>query len=192
MKSIILFCIVYLNSIFLFAHDPNKAFFIFTLKQNTVEVTAEFPWTLRNALLKFNPILEKSKSTKDFENTFIEYIKANLILKDSEGNVLTFNTFRNLKKTSHSHQNIYLLVFKGSNITEIKNTLMFDLFDNHTNNNIIQIDNKQIEFETTKEVPSYTLDNNQKKKNYPILIIFLIPLFVFGLRYLRNINRYNF
>ena len=47
-----------------FAHEPNEAFFEITQKGNTTEVIAEFPWTLRNALIEFYPSLETANSKR--------------------------------------------------------------------------------------------------------------------------------
>ncbi len=35
-----------------FAHDANKAFFKIQQKGNVIEVQAEFPWSIRNAILE--------------------------------------------------------------------------------------------------------------------------------------------
>lgn len=93
MRTVLLFCFFSLNSSFGYAHKTNEAFFTFIQKETTVEIEVEFPWTLRNALIEFNPLLENSTTKKEFENTFSNYIKETIILKDKNGKLLHYQEF---------------------------------------------------------------------------------------------------
>lgn len=169
------------NSIF--AHEPNEAFFTFNLGENQILVEAELPWSMRNALIDYNPNLEKSNNKQDFENTFVSYIRDNLILKDENGLVLEFQKFEELKNNGHSHQNNYLLTFKGNTLEEITNTIMFNTYSNQVNYNTITWNGRK--FKTSKNKTSFKL-NEENKSNLshywwllllPILIITSIVIF---------------
>ena len=75
MKYFVLFALsitVYFNS---YAHSPFEAFFSISQSKDSVLIKAEFPWTLRNALLAFSPDLVNAKNSQDFEKAFVDYIK---------------------------------------------------------------------------------------------------------------------
>uniref|UniRef100_UPI0025FFF722 hypothetical protein n=1 Tax=Winogradskyella sp. TaxID=1883156 RepID=UPI0025FFF722 len=71
---IVIICLFVTNG---FAHDANKSFFKIRQNGEFVEIEAEFPWSIRNAMLDIFPELESSKNQKDFENTFFKYINDN-------------------------------------------------------------------------------------------------------------------
>lgn len=158
-----------------FAHEVNKAYFNFTVKDHLVEVEAEFPWTMRNALLNFNPKLENSSNKQDFEDSFTEYIRQNLILKSSNGSNLELISFKELERKGHGHQNNYLIVFEGQNLFEITNTIMFNLYNNQVNFNSIKTGSSERVFETTKGSKYFTL-NKEQHSSYWYLLILTIPL----------------
>ncbi len=178
---LLLFSFVCLSNAFGFAHETNEAFFNITQKENTIEIQAEFPFAMRNALMTFNPSLENSTNKKDFENTFIDYIKVNLILKDKNGNELKYQEYKELKNEGHSHQNNYLIVFKGNGLHEVTNTIMFNVFIDQVNYHNITISSKQIKFKTKKGQPHFTLNKNVK---YWWLLLLFIPLIYILIRYL--------
>ncbi len=175
MRAVLIFYFFCLFSNFGFAHEPNEAFFTYIQKENTVEVMAELPWSMRNALMKFNPSLESSTSKKDFENTFNEYINKNLILKGKNGNLLQFLKFKELESIGHSHQNNYLIIFNGTDLFDITNTFMFNLYDNQINYNQVTIDNKKTSFKTEKKSKQFYL-NKRSDKNYWYLLILIAPI----------------
>ena len=72
MKNKFILCFVCLFSNLGLAHETNEAFFRIVQKENTIEIEAEFPWTMRNALIAFNPSLENSTNKKDFESTLLK------------------------------------------------------------------------------------------------------------------------
>lgn len=162
------------------AHETNEAFFIITQKENTIEVEAEFPWTMRNALIAYNSSLEDEASKTDFENTFNEYIKENLILKNKFGKVLRFQNYQELKNNGHSHQNSYLLVFEGDNLNEVTNTVMFNVYENQVNYNRVTINSKT--YITSKSSISFTINNDSQLYIY-YLLIFSITILILVYRF---------
>ncbi|MCI2229127.1 hypothetical protein MC378_08110 [Polaribacter sp. MSW13] len=182
MRTVLIFYFFCLFSNLGFAHEPNEAFFTYIQKENTVEVMAELPWSMRNALMEFNPSLENSTTKKDFENTFNEYINKNLILKDKKGDLLQFQEFKELESIGHSHQNNYLIIFKGTDLFDITNTFMFNLYDNQINYNELTIDNKTTSFKTEKKSKQFYL-NKRSDKNYWYLLILIAPIIYIVNRY---------
>lgn len=150
-----LFFIFGINSIL--AHKPNQAFFNIQETAQGIKVEAEFPWTLRNALIKFNPALEEAKHKSEFENTFFEYLKENLILKNSAKKAFVLKSVKELPRNGHSHQNSYLIEYEGSKLFSIENTLSFSIFDNQKNFHKVISNNLQYEYKTSKETPIFTV-----------------------------------
>ena len=185
MRYLLFLCFTCVFSIFGYAHKTNEAFFKITQKENTVEIEAAFPWTMRNALIAFNPYLENSTDKKDFENTFTDYIKENLILTDKNGDTLKHQAYKALKNSGHSHQNNYLILFKGSHLIGITNTIMFDIYDSQVNYHTITINSKQQTFKTKKGRTHFGLAES-KKTNYWYLFLLLLPVVYISYRYMNK------
>lgn len=183
MRSILIFYLVLSFSDLVCAHQTNEAFFEYNQKKNTVQVIAEFPWSMRNALIEFNHSLENSTNKKDFENTFREYINKNLILKNKNGHALQFKAFNKIENKGHSHQNNFQIIFKGNNVFEIKNTIMFNLYPNQVNYNKVSVNYKTITFTTDKNATHFYLNEHSYNK-YWCLLILTIPIIYI-------INRYS-
>ncbi len=168
-----------------YAHDVNKAFFQITGKDGFTEVRAEFPWTLRAALVDFNPDLNNSSTTKvDFESTFLRYLDANLRLIDNKSNQLTVLDFTEIKEEgSHSHQSTYMITYGGTAIAEISNTVMFNIYDNQVNYNEAVVGEHTYSFKTTygnEGVPLESVKDQSSWWLYIIVSIVLGCLFLLG------------
>ena len=94
---------------------------------------AEFPWSLRNALFLYCPALEKHNDSISMDVVFKEYLTANLILLDANGTPFELDSYEYLEMEGHMHQNTYKIIYKGENLHEIKNTIMFNLYFSQTN-----------------------------------------------------------
>lgn len=154
-----------------FAHSPHECYFDIKIEKQSCTVTAEFPWTLRNALLAFDPTLKNAQAPQAFEQAFERYIRSHLILKDKEGKMLIFKGFRALESSGHSHQNEYVLEYEGGTIHQVTNTIMFEMSDKQSNYHSIMIDGTKRTFETYKGQDSFIIDN--LSTNYT-------PYFIFG------------
>lgn len=163
----------------LIAHKSNEAFFTFKQKNHVIEVEVEFPWTIRNALIQFNPELEITKNENHFEATFVKYIKKNLVLTDQEGVEQPFIEFKELENNNgHSHGNNFLLKFKGYEIVNVKNTMMFNLYDNQINYNKIDLINTNKSFITKMASPNFSLNKIQVNHSWWYFIVVLIFVLV--------------
>ncbi|MFK5974074.1 MAG: hypothetical protein QM485_12455 [Flavobacteriaceae bacterium] len=134
-----------------YAHEADEAFFKLTQKEATVEIEAEFPWSLRNALIAFDPSLATAKDKSAFENAFIAYLKANLILKNKDGRAFEFVAFTEIRNNGRSRQNTYVIAYKGSDLQSVYNTLLFNINAEQKNYHSLLIGSKQQAFVTTKE-----------------------------------------
>jgi len=170
-----------------FAHEPNEAFFEITQKGNTTEVIAEFPWTLRNALIEFYPSLETANSKSDFESVFIKYIKANFILTGINGKDFKFVEFEELPNDGHSHQGKYLIVFSGNDLSIVTNTLLFNMYDNQKNHHKTTINSIEDTFETALGNATFEINNPGRLSfKYWWVALVLFPLSYFVVKHNRK------
>ncbi len=165
----------------LVAHEPNVAFFKYVETETTIEVHAEFPWTLRNALLIFNPNLEHAISREEFERTLLSYIKTHLILKDENGKPLQLIDMSEVQNKQHSHQNNFVFIFQGTELKEVSNTVMFDHNENQSNYNTFETLTSKTTFKTTKTNSGFKLERNHSF-NYLYLLVLAIPIGWFVIR----------
>lgn len=172
MRFVVLF--IFLSTVNCFAHDTNKAYY--NLKQNaeTVEIIAEFPWTIRKALMLYAPELEYSTSQFEFDAAFYNYIVDHIILKDAQHNPLDLIEVTKVDLPGHSHKNNYKLIFKGSEFTSISNTILFNLNKTQQNQHKYSSKNGSFMFITSPSSSTYNLKMNQKKRTstYWMLILF--------------------
>jgi len=148
-----------------YGHEPNKAYFVVTQKASVVELQAEFPWTIRKALLSDNVGLKNATTKEEFDKAFFNYVKKYLILKNTSNESFDLLSVEELPKTGHSHGSTFLISFSGSELMSVKNELMFNLFKNQENYHEFNMGEKNVlEYSTTKKAPSFivreTVENN--------------------------------
>ena len=180
MKYLLLFLLMSVSLNYGYAHDPNQAFFTITPTDSTVSVKAELPWTARNALLLFKPILKVSKNKIDYELAFKEYIIDNLKFS-SNNEILPFIDFKDTKISGHSHQSTYTIRFKGNKYDLIENTLLFNRSDKQRNHHTLHTSSKEITFVTSKDSPTYKVQKNNYWSyiKYSIFILLTIAILFF-------------
>ena len=165
----------------LVAHEPNVAFFKYVETETTIEVHAEFPWTLRNALLKFNPDLEHATSREEFEQALLSYIKRHLVLQNENGEGLQLIEIKTVQNKQHSHQNNFVLIFQGIGLKQVTNSIMFDLNENQSNYNTFESLTSKTTFKTTKTNRGFILERNHFF-NYLYVLVLAIPIGWFVIR----------
>lgn len=153
--TLVLTCIQNLG----FAHSPHECFFDINIENKGCTIKAEFPWTLRNALLAYEPGLKNAQTPLDFEQAFEKYISAHLILKDSGGKALVFKGFEALESSGHSHQNEYTLRYAGGNVHQVTNTIMFEMSKKQSNYHSLRVDGAEKTFETYWGKDSFIIDD---------------------------------
>lgn len=176
MKSrIVFFLVIFFNQLSIsFAHNASEAFFVVQQNENGLVVKAEFPWTLRNALFQYNPALEQAKEKVDFETTFFEYMAENLILKDEYGQRLHLKEIKEMPHTGHSHQGTYELYYDGNSLSYIQNTAQFSLYPNQENYHQVIYKEKEYEFVTTVDTPSFQLTEQTSKNKFTNRILIIL------------------
>ena len=144
----------------LHAHEPNIAHFEFKQTGNILIVKAEFPWTLRAALLKAFPELEQNPTQEKFDRAIFEYFNERIVVKEKSTEV-KLNTVA--QQQNHSHSVIYELVFgQVQNFEDIIiiNTCLFEMYDDQKNFNTIYLpERKLLEIVTEKSHPNFIISN---------------------------------
>lgn len=140
------------------AHDANKAYFNLSIEQNQIMVDAEFPWTIRNALLSYDPQLEFQSDQHTFNNRFKDYVTENFKIEDNSGEPLNLLQVEILQKDGHSHQVNYQFIFEKGLVKKISNSLMFNLQNNQINVHTITINGESIIFETKAETSTFEIE----------------------------------
>src|SRR6056300_1147084 len=102
-------------------------------QNNQIYVLAEFPWTIRKALLQFDPKLAETKNKEDFDKALFLYVKTNFLLKNQEGLEIELVKVKELVLREHSHQSNFEFYFDGPEFREVQNTLLFNLSSEHKN-----------------------------------------------------------
>jgi hypothetical protein len=158
------------------AHESNQAFFeIYTIDTKTI-VLAEFPWSIRNAVLTFNPKLNSTVKKEVFFDSFLEYVNSTLILVDDNGKKINLIEVIKVPQRGHSHQNNYKFIYDGVNTSKITNSLMFNINKEQTNHHILYRDDNKVSFKTNKSASIYKFSS---KNNTPyfwlLLLLLLIP-----------------
>lgn len=177
--SLVLICLVLaLNETS--AHDPNKAFFFLSTRDSGIYIEAEFPWTLRDALIHFDPTLKQATSPKAFHTAFERYLSSHLLLQDEEGKNLKFLEWQSLDDIQEMHQSTYLLRYEKGKIARITNRMMFNVFPTQSNFHQF-VGSKDKKFLVT-DAQHPTLILIEKKNNvYGLAIIAGILLAVAGI-----------
>lgn len=140
----------------LYAHDSNKAYFTITQNNNNILVQAEFPWTIRKALMQFKPSLEKANKTTVFKQALFDYVSSSLVIRNYNENKFKLLSITEVSSAGHSHQIDYLFTFEAGNIASITNTLLFTVNTNQINYHTIK-QSKVLTFETSNEHPTFVL-----------------------------------
>lgn len=186
MKYFLLFIVITCHLNLGLAHNPHECFFDIKIEKQNFTITAEFPWTLRNALIQQTPALKNAKSNIDFEIAFEQYLMANLILKNNNGQQLPFKGFKTLDNSGHSHQNSYVLQYEGSDVKYITNTIMFDISDKQVNYHSLVVDGQQKTFETYVGHNSFMIDdihdNDNWYINFAVLTVGILGCIVYKYR----------
>lgn len=143
------------------AHDANKAFFKIVEEEDTkVIVEAEFPWSIRNALIEYNPALKFARDKAEFESTLFDYLESNMVLQGNSGKNFDLISVEEYPVEGHSHQVVYRAIYNGLNLQSLSNTIMFDLYDNQKNYHVVTIsEGTNYEFVTSAKFPSYIIES---------------------------------
>ncbi|WP_299100720.1 hypothetical protein [uncultured Winogradskyella sp.] len=173
-----------LFSTFSFAHDANKSFFKIQQKDNNVEVQAEFPWSIRNAIIEEFPTLENSNLNSDFKNAFFQYIERHFQIVHGNS-TLKLISVEEVAHSGHSHQNNFVLLFEGKTFDTIKNTILFNVYKDQENYHELIIEPNSIKFITSLNSNTFRLQaaskvnsNIQFLLGFILLCVVVVPLWM--------------
>lgn len=179
-KRNLYFCISLLFSSYLLAHKPNEAFFTITTNSDYTEIVAELPWSVRNDLILFNPDLEKSNNDQDFVIAFEKYIQQKLILRNQSGKQMQLISVREENHNGHSHQNNFRIRYQGSELLEIKNTILFTSYKDQKNYHFLNLENQKLTYITDSDSSSITFDETKYTESVCSKYWITIPLLLFS------------
>lgn len=156
-----------------YCHEGNTAYFeIQVVDSEPIIIIADFPWTLRDALIEFDSTLLLDRREETWKNSFKNYISQ--YLKFYENNLQQLKLIRIdvLPGTQSSHSIKYKLQFEEGKISKIDNRLMFNINTDQVNYHSIKSKSGEIEFATNVQSPRYKLRNIKFLNFYSLLLVF--------------------
>lgn len=153
------------------AHNSKEAFFAVQFYEKYIEVEAEFPWTLRNALIDFAPELNNATHKQQFRAVFESYVKANFLVYDNDKKPLELNRIKTVQANGHSHQINYIFEFKGRSVTEIKNTMLFNISEKQRNYHTILLHGKKRKYLSSFSNPSFLIQQQKTVNFFELLLV---------------------
>ena len=152
----------------LWAHDPHTAIYTFSEYSSTTEVTAEFPWLLRNAMMAFQPALKEAKTREAYMAVLKAYVSSHFVLSDKTGKSLPLIDIIEKKDPNH-HSGTFLMIFEGTEVAKVYNNILLDFSPKHQNFHTVQKAASPYSFITSGEIKTHWMDALQKM-NIPLLI----------------------
>lgn len=149
-----------------YAHAPNEAFFEFFESNNQLLIKAEFPWTIREALLTARPELQTAQTTEEMMTGLLSYLQEHLELRNEQNQPILIQSIKAAPNTNgHGHGSVYMLMLgKNQWISSIKNTCMFEAYSDQTNFHSIEVEHAPVlKFVTNKENAIYKISKNPSK-----------------------------
>lgn len=149
-----------------YAHDADKAFFDIELEEKTTVVYAEFPWSIRNALISFEPNYIKLKTIKEINAVFFNYTKEKLKLFNDDGEELTLLDVVLNKDPEHTHSTKYRLIYDGVDVVKVRNIFMVEHNKNQKNYHFFaDSSGEDKRIVTDKNFPSFDLKLQEPTTN---------------------------
>ena len=172
------------------AHEAHQAFFeIQETELKEINIWADFPWTLRDALIQFDSTLLTDKQEVVWSSAFERYVIQNFRVNNTNGNTLKFLSIEELANTHSGHSIRYNFKLEWGIIGEIENRLMFNVNGNQENYHKIIRKDGSVEFVTNRDSPNYLFKENHNSYFYFVISIF-VGIFL-SLLVLKMSNRYT-
>lgn len=156
-----------------YSHDTHVAFFeIREIDSLAININADFPWTLRDALIQYDSILLSDRREETWETSFARYVSQHLIIYDINHRQLRLLSIENLRTRDRGHSVQYQFQFEKGIIRKIENRLMFNINLNQTNYHSIFTSGTNIVFTTNLHAPNFILENQKALNLVAIIWIF--------------------
>ncbi|GAA3623559.1 hypothetical protein [Flavivirga jejuensis] len=171
-KLIITNLSVFMCILFGYAHDADEAYFEITTQKYHTIIEAEFPWTIRNALIAYDSNFSNAKTIEDINVIFFNYVKEKFKIFDSNDNPLALQKVKLIKDKNHSHSTNYTIIFKGTEIAKISNSMLLEYNNSQENHHFYSLNNK-LKGEAITDIlsPSFNIKSKQKSTQNIYLII---------------------
>lgn len=171
------------------AHSGKQAHFKIE-KSDSIYVTAEFPWTLRNALIEFDSTLIAARNQSEFHHAFYKYFPQNFQLLGIDKELIIPSRISLIppKQSTHSHSVSYLIVYPNVEINCIKNKVMLSYNSSHTNFNSLQLQGKIKQFETNKNLQQFCLQEPKTESSIPIKLLMALGVLLGFIIYKKTKN----
>ena len=89
------------------AHAPNEAFFEFFESDKQLLIKAEFPWTIREALLAARPELKKAQTTEEMMAGLLSYLQEHIEVRNEQNQLIQIQSIKAAPNTNgHSHGSV--------------------------------------------------------------------------------------
>lgn len=168
-----------------YAHDSDKAYFNITREGSQTIVYAEFPWSIRNALIAFDSSFNNAKTIEEINAIVFNYTKEKIKLFDTKGKQLPLvKVVFEKNNEEHNHATHYKFVFKGSEISKVLNTMMFEYIKSQENCHWYTNGNGIKKETITDNISPYFMVTNKSNYFMYYLIggLLLVGLIVFSLK----------
>ena len=163
------------------AHSAKEAYFNIYKSEQSIDVYAEFPWTIRNALLTFKPELDQIKDDGIFEDAFFTYVEQNFKVLDENSTPLKLLEIKKNKVNGHAHQTNYIFRFKKGQLKQISNTLMFNINKEQVNHHILYPKTDVSEYISSFIKPSFLVQEKSQDYTATIGIVAILIILTVGL-----------
>ena len=139
-------------------HNTKEALYNIEVRSEQIYILAEFPWTIRKALLEFEPKLKEASDKEAFHRSLFSYVDANFLLKNTQGKKMQLLSVKEVDHQGHAHQSNFEFYFKGSEFVELQNELFFNISKNHKNHHFVSIRDRIYQLTTSVVAPSFLIN----------------------------------
>ncbi|MGB3800274.1 MAG: hypothetical protein WA952_10710 [Lewinella sp.] len=134
------------------AGDQNAAYFTLTEYETNVEVLAEIPRTASARLASYNPRHPYSAATDTWAENVERSLREQLILRGTDGALLPLE--RMDRVGSDGQYASYRLVYTGSGLAQVRNTVLCDRHPDQVNHHFLSGNVAEKTFTTSTERPA--------------------------------------
>lgn len=181
MSRFLIFAVVMCLSVIGQAHAPNEAFFNIRTNGNELHIEAELPWSIRNALLKYDAALEQAETKEAYDHALKNYFNEKIHLYKSNGDLIVLKELKDVPSHGHSHQVNYILIYDGIDWAKIENEVLFELYEHQENYHTIFEASGSKLFTTNQHQNTYVKDKSILSKGWLLngFIAFSVLLLAF-------------
>lgn len=183
MKALITNLFLLASVLNVLGHDISAVEFRIDHQSEHISVQVDLPWTLKEALEKFDPSIKIDKSRNHFDKVLFNYVKEHFVLWDADLNEIPLLYIEEtVPSDQHVHGACFKFVFRSESISRIENRFLFDINKRQRNIHLIQENDKWVGYTTTSDRSSFnlTIKSSSQPNLLPLIVSFsFIGLFAF-------------